>query len=652
MARLFDSDEETVAAPAPAPPAPPQSSGPRRSYLSGESVMMLLPRCLCVAADGIAVVGALEMTTYRLRFLREGPPGSLAHMPATYFEIALGCVRRLRTLALGDGGWKLTLRCKDVREVAFVLPEAGAEAAKLLRAVAFREDPGAPGAAFFALAHPSVVPAPGATETRWWRYDAEASFAAWLGFRRSRDNVLFEAPVPWRLSGANAGRAVCASYPELLVVPAAVGDGQVAAAGKFRAEGRVPALTWGDARDGASVWRASQPKVGVAGATSASDEALVRAIASADGGERRAVAAPLRDHRLPPAELGVGEQARGLRHGGPRPLQRVPALVRGRRRQGRKRVIQVRFNVGNIHAVRAAHKALEALALDARGSRGGGGEDAEAPAPEPGSSSLSGRVWAAVAKAPDKERDREKRPGDDASHSVFDDEGFDASRELGWLGLVAALAQLLLDAECRTMRGFARLVEKDFVAFGPPLTALFPEHFEFGSAYLVAVADAAHGCRFGTFLFDTEGDREAHAPHAPSLWAYLDHNRAHFASAAYRPPAPDLAARAPTSEHALLPPLTVVLRGVGLWRDYFLRYSPAPSVDAGVARARRDGGGGDDGEPAAHPDCAPPPPTRAPWQDALAAAEEEARFWKKRADVAGQRADRSRLFNMLVDPDA
>ncbi|KAK7248885.1 phosphatidylinositol-3,5-bisphosphate 3-phosphatase [Aureococcus anophagefferens] len=422
MARLFDSDEETVAAPAPAPPAPAQSSGPRRSYLSGESVMMLLPRCLCVAADGIAVVGALEMTTYRLRFLREGPPGSLAHMPATYFEIALGCVRRLRTLALGDGGWKLTVRCKDVREVAFVLPEAGAEAAKLLRAVAFREDPGAPGAAFFALAHPSVVPAPGATEPRWWRYDAEASFAAWLGFRRSRDNVLFEAPVPWRLSGANAGRAVCASYPELLVVPAAVGDGQVAAAGKFRAEGRVPALTWGDARDGASVWRASQPKVGVAGATSASDEALVRAIASADGGERRARSRPLCEI----IDCRPRSSASANKLGG-----------YGTEDRDRYKECRLSFaGVGNIHAVRAAHKALEALALDARGSRGGGGEDAEAPAPEPGSSSLSGRVWAAVAKAPDKERDREKRPGDDASHSVFDDEGFDASRELGWLGLV------------------------------------------------------------------------------------------------------------------------------------------------------------------------------------------------------------------------
>ncbi|KAH8095957.1 phosphatidylinositol-3,5-bisphosphate 3-phosphatase [Aureococcus anophagefferens] len=376
MARLFDSDEETVAAPAPAPPAPPQSSGPRRSYLSGESVMMLLPRCLCVAADGIAVVGALEMTTYRLRFLREGPPGSLAHMPATYFEIALGCVRRLRTLALGDGGWKLTLRCKDVREVAFVLPEAGAEAAKLLRAVAFRED------------------------------------------RRARRG----APVPWRLSGANAGRAVCASYPELLVVPAAVGDGQVAAAGKFRAEGRVPALTWGDARDGASVWRASQPKVGVAGATSASDEALVRAIASADGGERRARSRPLCEI----IDCRPRSSASANKLGG-----------YGTEDRDRYKECRLSFaGVGNIHAVRAAHKALEALALDARGSRGGGGEDAEAPAPEPGSSSLSGRVWAAVAKAPDKERDREKRPGDDASHSVFDDEGFDASRELGWLGLV------------------------------------------------------------------------------------------------------------------------------------------------------------------------------------------------------------------------
>ena len=52
--------------------------GVRRSYLSGESVLMLLPRALCVAADGIAVVGALEMTSYRLRFLRDGRDGEPA----------------------------------------------------------------------------------------------------------------------------------------------------------------------------------------------------------------------------------------------------------------------------------------------------------------------------------------------------------------------------------------------------------------------------------------------------------------------------------------------------------------------------------------------------------------------------------------------
>ncbi|EGB11580.1 hypothetical protein AURANDRAFT_11784, partial [Aureococcus anophagefferens] len=352
-------------------------------------------------------------------------------------------------------------------------------------------------------------------------------------------------------------------------------DGQVAAAGKFRAEGRVPALTWGDARDGASVWRASQPKVGVAGATSASDEALVRAIASADGGERRARSRPLceiidcRPRSSASANKlgGYGTEDRDR-------YKECRLSFAGRSSLGTvsKRGCFLRNACArNTHVEATLNISCAAQAAVRR---------------------LLRAAWHVA----DRAHRRRCRVLVHCSH------GWDRTSQ------VAALAQLLLDAECRTMRGFARLVEKDFVAFGHPfatrlahgrerggdrgaddqaapilvqfldaafqLTALFPEHFEFGSAYLVAVADAAHGCRFGTFLFDTEGDREAHAPHAPSLWAYLDHNRAHFASAAYRPPAPDLAARAPTSEHALLPPLTVVLRGVGLWRDYFLRYSP------------------------------------------------------------------------------
>jgi hypothetical protein len=112
------------------------------------------------------------------------------------------------------------------------------------------------------------------------------------------------------LGGANAAYGLCATYPTVLVGPRSAGVGPGAEAllrrvAAFRAAGRLPALTWAAAAGGGSVWRASQPRVGLQGNRSAEDERYLGAIA--EGAMRANLAADARD------EGGVG---RG-RHGAP-----------------------------------------------------------------------------------------------------------------------------------------------------------------------------------------------------------------------------------------------------------------------------------------------------------------------------------------------
>ena len=88
-------------------------------------------------------------------------------------------------------------------------------------------------------------------------------------------------PSPWRLSGANDGYRLCHSYPTRLVVPAECDDEMLRDVAAFRSEGRLPTLSWGRRDSAASIWRSSQPKVGVSGASSPADERMLAAIARA-----------------------------------------------------------------------------------------------------------------------------------------------------------------------------------------------------------------------------------------------------------------------------------------------------------------------------------------------------------------------------------
>jgi len=91
---------------------------------------------------------------------------------------------------------------------------------------------------------------------------------------------------PWQVyTSINANYALCGSYPSTIVGPSSLSDSSpdaqrlIQQTAAFRSEGRLPALTWADvARGGGSIWRASQPKVGLQGNRSSADELFLKHI--------------------------------------------------------------------------------------------------------------------------------------------------------------------------------------------------------------------------------------------------------------------------------------------------------------------------------------------------------------------------------------
>jgi hypothetical protein len=114
----------------------------------------------------------------------------------------------------------------------------------------------------------------------WDIYNIEKEFKRQGVLKQWINEAGVKIPCPWKLSMANYDFKVCSSYPELIVVPSELTDDNVMEVGSFRSEGRMPALCWGYANSAGSIWRASQPKVGVQGNTSKADEQLLYLVAS------------------------------------------------------------------------------------------------------------------------------------------------------------------------------------------------------------------------------------------------------------------------------------------------------------------------------------------------------------------------------------
>jgi myotubularin-related protein 1/2 len=442
---------------------------------------------------------------------------------------------------------------------------------------------------------------------------------------------------PWTVIHANMKNyGLCSTYPSVLVVPRSIvgnddgnnldgsGMGILRRCAAFRSENRFPVLTWGSSEHGGSIWRSSQPKVGLQGYRSAEDERYLYAIG--EEAKRANLAADAR------AEGGVGSGSSVGRH--PKEFLRMlcgrnnesDLIMEGSNSSCMLKIMDMRpksaamanrtqgygyentnyyrgstinfYGIGNIHAVRDAYQKVNALCLN------------------PNTSDIQWMQLVENTNWPSMTRLILSASWQTAFHVHYNRLPILLHCSHGWdrTSQVSALAQLLLDPHYRTREGFSALVEKDFLSFGHPfhtrcghgegkneqggdegqlspiflqfldcvfqLVNQFPNYFEFNARYLLLLSENIYSCRFGTLLCDSEREREVVAgirQRTYCMWEYLDS-------------IPDLVN--PLFDNTLnndagvlMMPLPMLLRNVTLWTDRLCMYgakATTPCMPQGI----------------------------------------------------------------------
>uniref|UniRef100_A0A8C2G6F5 phosphatidylinositol-3,5-bisphosphate 3-phosphatase n=1 Tax=Cyprinus carpio TaxID=7962 RepID=A0A8C2G6F5_CYPCA len=281
-------------------------------------------------------------------------------------------------------------------------------------------------------------------------------------FKRELERMGFDTHSAWRVSNINSNYRLCASYPEQIIVPAAVTDQELESVAAFRSWKRIPAVVYRHQSSGAVIGRCGQPEVSWWGWRNADDEHLVQAIAKACITDRAA------NTNTVPGELSDSNPhtANGSAEAEPKatPPQKLlimdarsyAAAVANRAKGGGCECpeyypnCEVMFmGMANIHSIRKSFQSLRTLC-------------AQVPDPVNWLSALEGTKWlqhlSLLLKASllvVNALDRDRRPV-----LVHCSDGWDRTPQ------IVALSKLLLDPFYRTIQGFQVLVETEWLDYG------------------------------------------------------------------------------------------------------------------------------------------------------------------------------------------
>ena len=319
----------------------------------------------------------------------------------------------------------------------------------------------------------------------------------------------------WRLCTINKDYAITPTYSTVILVPKSVDDETVEKAASFRQNARFPVLSYYHKENGMALLRSSQPLVGPSVKRCKEDERLLNA--SLEGGKKGFIF-DLRSLQTVKADINKG--------GGTEPDAHYSFWKR------------IHLSIEPISVLRASLVKLIEAYNDSKSS-------------DKWLSKLDSSGWMSHI------RDvlicactvASKIAVDGACVLVHDADGTDATLQ------ITSLVQLILNPDCRTLRGFEALIEREWLQAGHPfslrcarsayavsqqrqespvfllfldctwqLLKQFPCSFEFGEELLLHLLKHSYASEYGTFLCNNERERALnHVPEKTvSLWSYLN----------------------------------------------------------------------------------------------------------------------------------
>ncbi|XP_063591147.1 myotubularin-related protein 9-like isoform X1 [Penaeus indicus] len=349
----------------------------------------------------------------------------------------------------------------------------------------------------------------------------------WTAFMpESEFSRLVQPGDDWRISYVNKDYKVCPSYPSAVVVPKNIEDNDLIAIANFRQASRFPVLAY--RHEGTAVLlRSGQPLITANGKRCKEDERLLNSVLARD---KRGYIIDTRTQNLAQSAKNLAQSAKvQLRGGGYEPELHYP-------------------NWRRVHKPIDRHHVL----LDSLTKLMDGINDTSSGT-DKWLSRLESSSWmnniketlncaCLVAQCLDQEG---------ASVLVHDTDGMDSTLQ------VTSLAQIILNPDCRTVRGFEALIEREWIQGGHPfatrharscytpstqrskinsptfllfLDCVYQIHhqfscsFEFAENFLVMLFEHSYSSQFGTFLANNEGERRAMKAHerTASLWSFVN----------------------------------------------------------------------------------------------------------------------------------
>ncbi|KAJ1873809.1 phosphatidylinositol-3-phosphatase ymr1, partial [Coemansia sp. S17] len=248
----------------------------------------------------------------------------------------------------------------------------------------------------------------------------------------------------WRFTDINRGFALCPTYPPTLVVPAKISDTTLTYAAKYRSKCRLPVLCYLHPNQ-ASMTRSSQPMVGLKQARSVQDEKLIEAILASSepqgsaprfNYDRNNIIIDARPTTNAVVNRAVGAGSENMEH--------------------YKRCRKVYLGIDNIHVMRdALNKVVDAI--ESTGDDSDRGVVVRIQGAKTNWLRHIENILVGV---------KTIVQAIDVGHHVVVhcSDGWDRTAQL------TSLAQLCLDPYYRTIKGFAVLIEKEWVSFGHQFT--------------------------------------------------------------------------------------------------------------------------------------------------------------------------------------